>query len=250
MPNKRKQLAALTIVAGLLAAPVTNTFAQSISPFGKGNPIELLAEQIDRLESRVRELEIPPIPKSLSGRYSVTTTGLCLDLWGKDSTWNGIDFEAWKAQGAINNNTWRAVGVTRIRLFTTTSTEDYTPSSILGEGTAIDRGDGKTIYIFDEQTVPTTGPNPTTSMLMIRSENCNSTYKMSQLNDGTFTKTTTSCTNTPWSSQFTLQGRVFDGGKTLILTSTTPVWEQERMQPNSGVERVCSRTQTARQIPN
>lgn len=49
MWNKRKHLVVLTAVAGLLAMPTMDAFAQSVSPFGKGNPLDNLQRQIDEL---------------------------------------------------------------------------------------------------------------------------------------------------------------------------------------------------------
>lgn len=244
MLNRRKRLAVFTAVAGLLSVPAMDALAQSVLPFGKANPIQSLSEQIDRLEKRVGELEHPLIPKSLSGVYSVTTTGVCLEVWGKDITWGGIDFEQWKAAGAIVNN-WQPAGVARVRSFTTISTETYTPTAIAGEGTVSQSGDSKSIIVMDEKTALVPQQQP---IFVVSSEHCNSTYKMSPLNDGTFTKTQTGCIERRWTEQFTLQGRVLDGGKTLTLVSTTADWEPEIDRPASGRERVCTRTQTARRI--
>ena len=215
MWNKRKQLVALTAVAGLLALPTTNAFAQSISPFGKGNNIQSLSEQLDKLEKRVAALGNRPAPKYLSGLYSANWQANCTE-----------------AQPNFQNP-----ASTRVYMWVTDGTSRFYP-----DGTIEHMGD-TTIYKV----------NPTNAKIFVPDE-CPAKYKMTDAADGTFTWARDVCTvvgGFKFVGYLELKGRAFDNGKTLTIAAKQPYLEQQVDSTYNGqvvTERYCARIGTFRKI--
>ena len=230
MWNKQKQLVALTAVAGLLTVPVASAIAQSASPFGKGNPIQSLSEQIDRLERRVSRLEDPG-PLIPSGLYEQSTDSYCIQADELDD-----NFTVPQGKSAI---VYRVAGIATVR---------YQSDGSAASGTVTTEKDS---YVSVAPTsVGAFGKNV---------DLCPpSRYTMSSDADGAFTVERGSCAwSVPGGTRINkgtirLYGRVLDGGKMYILTSITrdkeSIWPPGYTGDLPKFDQVCIRNMVGTRI--
>jgi hypothetical protein len=228
MWGKRKQLIIASAVAGLLAAaaPALEAIAgDTSSPFGKVNQLDSLQEQIDALRRELRDSPKPQSPKNLSGDYALLANLDCM-----------YDTPAFAPNLTVSPpGPHFFIGTQHQTLF---GTIHYN-----ADGTA-----SETLAGMGVSDQPFQGAAPISTYTV----SCSPTYVMNA--DGSFIQTRTGCTSTGSdgtitnvSGTVTLQGRVSNGGKILLLAGITP--SLETVSNSSGSrERVCTRNMVATKI--
>jgi hypothetical protein len=230
MWRKRKQLIIATSVVGLLAAaaPALTALAQSASPFGTGNPLDSLQNQIDTLKTQLQGLLNPPSPRNLTGDYAVVGNVDCVGY--------GPEF----GPNLSVNLTIAGAATTYHQTFVGTMHYD-------GHGNGTEALSGMKV---SESTNLNALPIDTFTAT------CPFTYAVSA--DGTYTETRPSCNTISTLTNGTtvtvtltgnvrLQGRIVNGGKMLLFAGIEPDLETLTLL-NGQSQRVCTRSSVATKI--
>ena len=217
MWRTQKELVAITAIVSSLTAPAQLAFADSKSPFGVGNPIEALSGQVDSLDKRVTNIEHPPVPTSISGVYAGNMILHCTE-----------------------------------RPLDPASPQTPNTYTIVSDGNARYNPDGTIEHVGTPTTVASVSSSNFGYGTGVIDKSV-ARYVMTKPYDGTFTYTLeyTLMTNGVYrSGPVVLQGRIFDGGKTLTLVSIEPQRETRALTISSPAvsERYCLRTNTLRRI--
>jgi hypothetical protein len=230
MWRKRKQLIIATAVVGLLAAgaPALDVLAQSVSPFGKGNPLDNLQAQVDSLNRQLQDSLNRPMPTNLKGDYAVLGNLDCM----VDTPAFGPNLQliVGPSGGAATQHQ------------TLIGTEHYN-----GDGTGTETLSG--MIVTD---VPFNGAFPIGTFNIT---SCRFTYAVNPA-DGTFSATRLAgCvaklgdgSTTTLNSDVKLTGRITNGGKMLLIAGITPAVEKFENSVTGSHERVCTRSVVATKI--
>jgi hypothetical protein len=223
MWEKRKKLIVATAVVGLMAVAAPALKAVAASPFGSGNPLDALQGQIDRLAYQIQELLNPPLPSILTGDYSVLGSFDCI-------------FQPGGFAGSSTAPTLKAGAFAQ---------------HITTIGSIHFNGDGTALQTTKEMAVniPGVGLSPT----FARDHSCTYT-SVSAVNtvDGTFTLSRPVCMGSL--TEIQLEGRIGNGGKTLLLAGITPTVETVNFTNPDGTipahphQRSCTRSSVATKI--